>query len=40
MMINEDLSLVQIGIRSNMEGAKFLMDNDLIGTKRFGVVRD
>ncbi|CAN5951272.1 unnamed protein product [Sphagnum jensenii] len=31
---------MQIGIRSNIEGARFLMDNDLLGTHRFGVVKD
>lgn len=40
MAISKDLSLMQIGIRSNIQGAKFLMDNDLLGTRRFGVVRD
>lgn len=40
MMISKDLSLIQIGIRSNMEGVKFLLDNDLIGSRRFGVVKD
>lgn len=38
--ISKDLCLMQIGIRSNFAGAKYLMDNDLLGTRRFGVVRD
>jgi arginine deiminase len=40
MSINSDLALMQIGIRSNLQGAKFLMDNDLLGTRYFGVVKD
>jgi arginine deiminase len=40
MMMSKDLSLIQIGTRSNIQGAKFLMDNDLLGTRRFGVVKD
>lgn len=31
---------MQVGIRSNMEGARYLMNNNLIGTKRFGIVKD
>lgn len=31
---------MQVGIRSNMEGARYLMDNNLIGKKRFGIVKD
>lgn len=38
--ISSDFCMMQIGIRSNIEGAKFLMDNDLLGTRRFGVVKD
>ncbi len=40
MAISEDLALMQIGIRSNLAGAKYLMDNDLLGTRFFGVVKD
>jgi len=40
MMMSKDLSLMQIGTRSNIQGAKYLMDNDLLGTRRFGVVKD
>jgi arginine deiminase len=40
MMISKDLALIQIGTRSNIQGAKYLMDNNLLGTRRFGVVKD
>lgn len=35
-----DLALVGIGLRSNFEAARQLMDNDLLGTSRLAVVRD
>lgn len=35
-----DLALLGIGLRSNMAAAQQLMDGDLLGTRRFGVVRD
>ena len=35
-----DLCLLGVGMRTNFEGAVFLMENDLLGTKRFGVVTD
>lgn len=38
--MSKDLALMQIGIRSTIEGAKYLMDNDLLGTRYFGVVKD
>lgn len=37
---SRDLSLVGIGLRSNMEACQQLMDQDLLGTARLGVVRD
>lgn len=40
MIVKQDLSLLGIGMRSNFEGAAFLMENDLLGTERFGVVVD
>lgn len=36
----QDLSLLGIGLRSNMEAAQQLMDKDLLGSRRFAVVRD
>jgi arginine deiminase len=36
----KDLALLGIGLRSNYEAAKQLMDEDLLGTTRFAVVRD
>ena len=36
----QDLALLGIGLRSNMEAAQQLMDNDLLGSRRFAVVRD
>ncbi len=36
----EDLALVGIGLRSNMEACQQLMDRDLLGTRRLAVVRD
>lgn len=35
----EDLALLGVGLRSNYEAAKQLMDQDLLGTSRFAVVR-
>ena len=35
-----DLALVGIGLRSNLEAARQLMDGDLLGTSRLAVVRD
>jgi hypothetical protein len=35
-----DLALVGIGLRSNSEAARQLMDGDLLGTSRLAVVRD
>jgi len=35
-----DLALVGIGLRSNFEAARQLMDGDLLGTGRLAVVRD
>lgn len=36
----QDLALLGIGLRSNMEAAQQLMDKDLLGSRRFGVVKD
>lgn len=38
--VSADLALVGIGLRSNMEACQQLMDKNLLGTRRFGVVRD
>jgi hypothetical protein len=35
-----DLALVGVGLRSNVEACQQLMDRDLLGTRRLGVVRD
>ena len=35
-----DMALVGIGLRSNFEAARQLMDGDLLGTSRLAVVRD
>ena len=35
-----DLAIVGIGLRSNFEAARQLMDGDLLGTTRLAVVRD
>ena len=35
-----DLALLGVGLRSNVEAAKQLMEKDLLGTRRFAVVRD
>ena len=40
MIVKEDLSLMGVGLRSNMAAAEFLMENDFLLTKRFGVVVD
>lgn len=36
----EDLALLGIGLRTNYNAARQLMDKDLLGTRRFAVVRD
>ena len=36
----QDLALLGIGLRSNMEAAQQLMDRDLLGARRFAVVKD
>jgi len=35
-----DLALLGIGLRSNLDACKQLMEQDLLGTRRFAVVRD
>lgn len=35
-----DLALIGIGLRSNMEACQQLMDEDLLGANRLAVVRD
>ena len=35
-----DLAMLGIGLRSNMEAAQYLLDNDLFGTKRVAIVKD
>lgn len=40
MIIKEDLALLGLGLRSNYEAAFYLMKNDLLGCKRFGLVID
>ena len=38
--MGRDLALLGVGLRSNVEAAAQLMDRDLLGARRFGVVRD
>lgn len=38
--VSADLALAGIGLRSNIEACQQLMDQDLLGTRRFGIVRD
>ena len=38
MIVKEDLCLMGVGLRTNMTAAEFLMEKDLLLTKRFGVV--
>jgi arginine deiminase len=38
--VNADLALIGVGLRSNVEACQQLMDRDLLGTRRFGIVRD
>ncbi len=35
-----DLAMAGIGLRSNLAACRQLMDEDLLGTRRFAVVRD
>lgn len=39
-VLNQEISLLGVGLRSKIERAIYLMENDLIGTKYFGVVND
>lgn len=38
--LGQDLALVGVGLRSNAEACQQLMEQDLLGTRRLGVVRD
>ncbi|KAF5833023.1 hypothetical protein DUNSADRAFT_10768 [Dunaliella salina] len=38
--LGQDLALLGVGLRSNPAAARQLMDQDLLGSKRFAVVRD
>lgn len=38
--MGRDLALVGVGLRSNVEACTQLMERDLLGTRRLGVVRD
>jgi hypothetical protein len=38
--LGQDLAMVGIGLRSNLEACQQLMQRDLLGTRRFAVVRD
>ena len=38
--LSKDCALLGIGLRTNFEAAKQLMDNDLLGTRRFVIVED
>ena len=36
----EDLSMLGVGLRTDMNGAKYLMKNDLLGTRYMGICLD
>lgn len=38
--MGQDLALVGVGLRSNVEACQQLLEQDLLGTRRLGVVRD
>lgn len=38
--MGQDLALVGVGLRSNVEACQQLMERNLLGTRRLGVVRD
>jgi hypothetical protein len=38
--MGNDLAMAGIGLRSNIDACKQLMEEDLLGTRRFAVVRD
>lgn len=40
MVLNNDFSVLHVGNRTNMAGAQFLMENDLIGTTQFAIVKN
>ena len=40
MVLANNLTLLQVGNRTNLASAKHLMDNDLLGTEKFGVVKN
>jgi len=39
MVLNNSLTLLQVGNRTNFVGAKYLMDNNLLGTDKFGIIK-
>eukprot|EP00768_Dysnectes_brevis_P002499 gnl/Dysnectes_brevis/1876_a2156_1864.p1 GENE.gnl/Dysnectes_brevis/1876_a2156_1864~~gnl/Dysnectes_brevis/1876_a2156_1864.p1 ORF type:complete len:566 (+),score=248.86 gnl/Dysnectes_brevis/1876_a2156_1864:109-1806(+) len=40
LALGEELAMLGVGLRTNYRAARYLMDNDLLGTERFAVVRD
>lgn len=40
IVLDNDVSVLQVGNRSNMAAAQFLMDQDLLGTSKFAVIRN
>lgn len=40
MILKEDLALLGIGMRTNFSSAVYMMENDLLNTKKFGLVTD
>jgi len=40
LILKPDLALLGIGLRSNLESAKYLMENDLLGHDRFALIVD
>lgn len=40
LVLNNSLTLIHVGLRSNYEAVKFLMDKDLLGTDKLAVIKN
>ena len=39
-VLNPELSLMGVGLRTNIKGANYLMEKDLLGTRKFAIIYD
>lgn len=40
LLLNNSLTLIHIGLRSNYKAVQFLMENDLLGTDKLAVIKN